>query len=967
MRLVVRTLLGCLALAALYFAGGVLAHQLALPPSQVMPIWPSAGVALVALWRYGRHWWPGIVLGSLLFNALIYLPAIAVPTETAPTNAVMAWLAALLIGLGAAAQALLAVALLRRFGGSTAAPMPAGRLLQQALLIGPLACLVSPLIGVGALLVLQQLPMALAPEAALTWWLGDTMGVIALLPLLYLWQPQAQPLAHRRWWLSATVLLTASLVVITTLNLRERELIKWQAQQSVIHHRILHRFEQQQAAVQQALITVRALFVSSSEVTRAEFRTFASEQLQFAPAITTLEWVPRVAGEARSEFEREQRRYEPAFEIRQQSAGVLISALPRSEYFPITFLEPLSGNRTVLGLDLLAEPSRAEFVRRIQHSRRFQVSEPVQLAQASETDRRVLAGLPYPAAVGDRDAVAMSGLLVATLQVPTMLQAAVGDDAESRVQVQLWLEDNDGHSQLLANWPMQAGSINNVSENAAGESSSDSADNDNSNNDNASSSDISNINATKKSLTSDPATEFTLRFGDRHWRLLMRADAAQAPSLYWMWLFLTAGLVLSAALGIYLLSSHHYTVRVEAEVAERTRELLVARDQAVAASQAKSQFLASMSHEIRTPLTAIMGYTELLIDDRHTADTVKPTLAVVLDSSRTLLTLINDVLDLSKIEAGHMALHLQSCSVLAVVQDVVQLLRPRAEQKELLLLTEYRFPLPALVSTDPLRLRQVLLNLLGNAIKFTDIGQVSLSLQAQTQAGQVHFELVIRDTGIGIAPAHLQRIFEPFEQLDSGHSRRFGGTGLGLAIARQLARLLGGDITVSSALNQGSVFTLRFVAEAIGEQQLVSEFERAPLFDQQAERPQFAGHVLVAEDNPVNAKLATQLLQSCGLQVDIASDGLVALSMLERARQQGSPYALVFMDMQMPRMDGYEATQKLRAAGFKLPVIALTANAMSGDRERCIAAGCDDFASKPFQRSEIEALLRQYLSLKPFD
>ena len=753
------------------------------------------------------------------------------------------------------------------------------------------------------------------------------MGVIALLPLLYLWQPQAQPLAHRRWWLSLTVLLAAVLVVITALNLRERELLKWQAQQSVIHHRILHRFEQQQMAVQQALITVRALFVSSSEVTRAEFRTFASEQLQFAPAITTLEWVPRVADTARSEFEREQRRYEPGFEIRQQSAGVLISALPRNEYFPITFLEPLSGNRAVLGLDLLAEPSRADFVRRIQHARRFQVSEPVQLAQASDTDRRVLAGLPYPAAVGERDAVAMQGLLVATLHVPTMLQAAVADDTEAGIQVQLWLEDNDGHSQLLASWPLRA----------------------------------------ERAASATDSNEFTLRFGDRHWRLLMRADTAQAPSLYWMWLFLTAGLVLSAALGIYLLSSHHYTVRVEAEVTERTRELLVARDQAVAASQAKSQFLASMSHEIRTPLTAIMGYTELLIDDRHTADIIKPTLTVVLDSSRTLLTLINDVLDLSKIEAGHMTLHLQSCSVLAVVQDVVQLLRPRAEQKELLLLTEYRFPLPALVLTDPLRLRQVLLNLLGNAIKFTDLGQVSLSLQAKTEANQVHFVLAIRDTGIGIAPAHLQRIFEPFEQLDSGHSRRFGGTGLGLAIARQLARLLGGDIEVSSTLNQGSVFTLRFRAEAVGEQQLVSEFERAALFDAQVARPQFAGHVLVAEDNPVNAKLATQLLQSCGLQVDIANDGLVALSMLERARQQGRPYALVFMDMQMPRMDGYEATQKLRAAGFKLPVIALTANAMSGDRERCIAAGCDDFASKPFQRSEIEALLRQYLRLKPFD
>jgi len=395
--------------------------------------------------------------------------------------------------------------------------------------------------------------------------------------------------------------------------------------------------------------------------------------------------------------------------------------------------------------------------------------------------------------------------------------------------------------------------------------------------------------------------------------------------------------------------------------------LLVARDQAVAGSQAKSRFLASMSHEIRTPLTAIMGYTELMLDDEQLPATLKPSLQVVMDSSATLLTLINDLLDLARIEAGHLKVEQSDCSVLAVVNEVLQLLQARIEQKQLLLLTDFQFPLPALVRTDPARLRQILLNLLGNAIKFTDVGQIQLQLSAELVGQRARYRIAISDTGIGIDSAHQQHIFEPFEQGDASTARRFGGTGLGLAIARHLAILLGGDIRVHSVAGEGSTFVLEFLAERVDEQLLVSEFERGQLLEPSRARLRFSGHVLVAEDNPVNAKLATQLLQSAGLQVAVAGDGLIAMSMLEQARQAAAPYDLVFMDMQMPRMDGYEAVQTLRANGFSVPVIALTANAMSGDRERCLAAGCDAFASKPFQRSEIETLLRQFLRLKASD
>lgn len=920
-----RTVLACLVLASAYFLGGLLARLVALPPTMVMPVWPPAGIAFVALALFGRRLWPGIWLGSLLFNALIFADQ--------PTG--KAWLAGALIALGAVAQALAGLWLWQRHGGDTVAPRSGRMLARQGLLVGPLACLINPLWGSAVLVLFNELSISHLSEALLTWWCGASMGVIALLPLLYVWQSPGQQLRlSRRIGLSLIMLFAAGLSAITALHWREREVLEWQTQQELVHSRVLHRLEQQQASVRQALQMLAALFSSSESVTRAEFRNFALQQLPFVPVVSSVQWVPRITPAERVGFEQVQRQTEPAFEIRQQSGGVLISALPRPEYFPISYVEPSALYRSLLGLDLLTQPDSADLLQRVRQQQQFQIG----LAQpAPSTEQRavsVLAAVPALADAAPATAAHLTGVLIAVVDPALLLRTAMTEDVSTGVQASLFLQDNSGQLQLLSSWPAPSPAPTERADNTA----------------------VAAQN------------HYSVAFGDRSWQLVMTTPAMLAPTPYRALLLLLVGLLLSATLGIYLLSFSHYAAHIENEVALRTSELSQARDQAVAGSQAKSQFLASMSHEIRTPLTAIMGYTELLLDDSQLPAPLKPSLQTVLDSSKTLLTLINDVLDLSRIEAGHMKLEAKPCSIMAIAQEVVQLLRPRAEQKQILLLTDYRFPLPAQVMTDPLRLRQILLNLLGNAVKFTEVGQIQLQVSAELSDSVAKFRLAVSDTGPGIAPGNLQRIFEPFEQGDAATVHRFGGSGLGLAISRQLARLLGGDIRVHSVPGEGSTFVLEFTAERVDQQVLVSEFERTPLLHQAKQaRQRFAGRVLVAEDNAVNAKLATQVLQSCGVQVDVASDGLIALSMAERATAEQAPYDLVFMDMQMPRMDGYEAVQKLRAAGFSQPIVALTANAMSGDRERCLAAGCDAFASKPFQRSEIEALLRQFLRLKPYD
>ena len=389
------------------------------------------------------------------------------------------------------------------------------------------------------------------------------------------------------------------------------------------------------------------------------------------------------------------------------------------------------------------------------------------------------------------------------------------------------------------------------------------------------------------------------------------------------------------------------TERMEAAVA-----LEAARQAADEASRAKSDFLATISHELRTPLNGVVGLAHLL-RGADLPPMEHDAVAMIDNCAKSLLSLVDNVLDLSRIEAGRLTIDEGPVDLSGLVNEVADVFTVRAQDKGIHFTLSVEPSLPDCIHADGGRLRQILLNLLANALKFTSAGGFSLAVRRAVAAAQPTLELEVRDSGIGIAPEDQARLFQRFTQVDSTRTRRYGGSGLGLAISRELAQLMQGDIELRSSPGSGSSFTLRIPLVAVARPEAAAAVAQV--------RDPAEARILVAEDNPVNRLVIQRLLKSQGYtQVTVVEDGLQAVQACEQ-----SVFDLVLMDCQMPIMDGLEATQELRRRGFGIPILALTASAVAGDRERCIAAGMDDYLTKPIEPAKLALRLQQWLEAAP--
>jgi PAS domain S-box-containing protein len=405
----------------------------------------------------------------------------------------------------------------------------------------------------------------------------------------------------------------------------------------------------------------------------------------------------------------------------------------------------------------------------------------------------------------------------------------------------------------------------------------------------------------------------------------------------------------------------------EQKLSESLDELNRSKVAAEDASRAKSEFLANMSHEIRTPLTAILGFADVLREDAESPENLDrraEAIDTIRSAGRHLLTIINDILDLSRVEAGRMVIEKVATPLPSILREVQRVLLPRAIGKGIALAIRTQTPVPSEVLCDPTRLRQILLNLVGNAIKFTDHGSVTIAVRCDPTESGMRLVVDVDDTGDGVPPEQVQRLFQVFTQADASSTRRHGGTGLGLTICRRLARLMGGDVTlVSTRPGKGSTFRAELPVERCAGSFLVSTIDESvePPAPLPASTLRLDGRILLVEDGRDNQRLISLHLRRAGALVDIAENGRDALERLDEAYRAGRAYDLVLTDIQMPVMDGHALARALRDRESAPPVIALTAHALDEDRQRCLDAGCCDFTTKPIDRVVLLSKCAQWL------
>ena len=916
---------------------------LSIVPGPVAADWLDAGLALAALMVFGRRAIAGLAVGLFVANWLQGVGSLA-------GFDVAGAAAAALITLGELAQAGLAALALRSLPHELRRN-PVRQTLRFALTVG-VAGLVAASVG-----QLAWWSLAISPQAEplfgwVAGWLGDVTGMLVITPgLLLLFHPRlredrvtVQPFPLICLGLG----LTAFCTFATGLGVRDAQTERFKADAG----RLAMTLQTHVELTARDLETLQHYFYKS-DVDAAEFRSVSLPLLARSPWQSTFSWLPRVPLARRDAFETAPTGLDGMFIREVDAQGAVVRAGVRDDYFPVAWTNPEGGREALVGLDHGRDPQRGTALARALASNLMTSTPPLSSVANSPEGRLVqtfYAPVEDAAVLSSQrfDPARVRGMVAATLDLAALLEASVAQMGTHDETVLLF--DPDAPASPALQWSDRQLQI---VEPAARE-------------------------RLLAQVGAGVSARHDLHVGDRRWAMVSRpAWAGTLPQPDWLQLsVLASGLAFTALLTALLaarrrrdellLDAHE---QLEVQVLARTRDLAStnarlrdeidghrrteallqdARQHAEAASHAKSQFLANMSHEIRTPLNAVLGYTQLLIEDRRLVAETRERLRVIYGAGQRLLGLINDVLDLAKIEAGALQVHPTPIDLRHELGEIFSLFAPRAEAKGLLLRMDIDLDTAHGLVTDRAKFGQVVLNLLGNALKFTDAGHILL--RAWRAGGDTLVE--VEDTGPGMAADELAGIFTAFRQGAAGMDK--GGTGLGLNLSQHIARALGGELSLASEQGRGTTVRLRLPMAEVDHANVP-----APVFiGGQRLAPGTSLRVLVVEDDPHSRDVLVSLLRDIGCDVTAAVDGEAGLAAC-LGRPADSPFDIVFSDIRMPRLDGMQMLQALRADDRTrgLPLVAVSASSLEHERRYYVAHGFQDFVGKPYDFGLIHEML----------
>ncbi|MGM9489487.1 CHASE domain-containing protein [Ideonella sp. YS5] len=932
-------------LALAYYLTALAGMSLGIGPLHITTIWPPSGIALAGFMLLGARALPGLALGAL---ATHYLDFFGPHLHWG----LAALLGSMVLASGSIVQAALAAHLTRKVPRRVEAA-PVRQTVYFALVVCG-SCVIAATVGQATLYAFGVLAWRDAFFGWIAWWVGDATGMLVIAPVaLLLLHPafRAQRVVVQAF---PIICLGLGLTLFSTLasSVMEREVHteRFRAEGTRLGMALQNHIDM----AERDLEILQRMFYRI-ELTPAEFRAVSTPMLQRSPWQQDFAYLPRVAAGQRQAFEHRQ----GDLTLREVSGrDTVVAAGQRPEYFPVLWTDPEAGHDALVGIDHLADPPRGQAIDQARTTGRPAASPPIySVAKSASTDLVTELYAPVydtgPNSPAGSDAAHVRGMVAATIDIGQLLRAAAQQmDFHGH---HLLLHDPEAPTAHALEWPVDEGLV--VRDPAQREQS-------------------------QPRLQAGVHHEVTLRIADRHWTLLMQpAWARFTPAPGWLPLaVLAAGLVFTALLTAFMgarrrhdllvmnqqlaLESQvaartaelaHSNESLRAEVAERERtegELREARQRAEQANRSKSTFLSNMSHEIRTPLNAVLGFTQILLADRALHAAAHDRLQVIFSAGNRLLNLINDVLDLAKIESGRLDLTAQTFDLQRELVDVGHLFAGRVAAKGLQWQVDLSgLPAPAMVRGDRTKIGQVLINLLGNALKFTEAGVIRL--RAWRDGPAVWME--VEDTGPGMQAAELERLFEPFGQGEAGRAK--GGTGLGLSLSREMTRAMGGELALTSAPGAGTLARVMLPLPAVEADPGVpfAESRAAHLM------PGTRCRALVVEDDADSRELLVRLLTDAGCEVRQAEDGQAGL---EACRRQS--FDIVFSDIRMPRLSGVDLIRALRAepATAHLPAIAVTASSLEHERRFYLDAGFQDFVAKPYPFRNIYRMLVEHAGVR---